>query len=98
MQIPPEVWSENDIAEALGIFLGYRLPDGCSGPKQAVSTEVIRAVMNCAVGLEETPADQASVVGIKEFRVIDPSERRDIEASFIGNDLAADEISGTASP
>lgn len=98
MQVSPDEWGEDDIAEALGIFLGYRLPDGCSEPEQAVSTAVMRALMRCAVGLTHASVDEASVVGIMEFRTVDVSERQSIEAGLIGNDVVDEEVLGATLP
>lgn len=49
---PPKTWTDADIAERFGIFLAYRLPEGCSSPDTDTNIAVMRAIRVCAVDIE----------------------------------------------
>lgn len=71
---PPSEWTRADIAEAFGIFLAYRLPDGCAGPDGPLNTAVMRAIIECATDYEPPPSNNELLIGLNKYRWINTEE------------------------
>jgi hypothetical protein len=85
--VPPEKWSDADIAERLGIFLAYRLPDPCAEPSTSVNTDVVRAMMACALEIDMPKRNGAFLIGAEAPVYVDPARMRRIEAGILDGTL-----------
>lgn len=61
----PSDWDDDDIAERLGTFLAYRLPDGCPEPNLPTNVSVMRSVVGCATGTVLPAEARGFVLGLK---------------------------------
>ncbi|MGB8361449.1 MAG: hypothetical protein WCE80_08630, partial [Acidimicrobiia bacterium] len=50
---PPGQWDDLDVAERLGAFLAYRLPDGCDPPDRDTNVFAVRALLDCSLDIGE---------------------------------------------
>lgn len=59
--MPPEQWDDLDVAERLGAFLAYRLPDDCDSPERDTNVYAMRALLECSLDMG-TPFNPAGHV------------------------------------
>lgn len=48
----PDEWDDLDVAERLGAFLVYRLPDSCPAPERNTNVYAMRAMLECALMID----------------------------------------------
>ena len=85
--VPPEKWSDADIGERLGVFLAYRLPESCAEPSTSVNTDVVRAIMVCAVEIDIPQRNGVFLIGAEAPVYVDPARMRRIETSILDGTL-----------
>lgn len=73
IDLPPAEWSDAQIAERLGTFLAYRLPEGCEAPSTAVNTDVVRSALSCAIDVDLPDRNGAFFIGADEPLLIEPA-------------------------
>lgn len=76
---PSEEWTDADVAERLGVFLAYHLPEGCSPPESPVNIDVMRAIVSCAVTSELPERDTRFMIGADEPTLIDAARMAHIQ-------------------
>lgn len=91
LSVPPEKWSDADIGERLGVFLAYRLPDSCAEPSTTVNTDVVRAMMECAVDIELPERNGVFLIGADAPVRVDPARMSRIQASILDGTLVPKE-------
>jgi hypothetical protein len=52
LTVDPERWTSEQIDERLGVFLAYRLPEGCGHVREAVTILAMRATVACALSTD----------------------------------------------
>ena len=81
---PPETWTDADIAERFGIFLAYRLPEGCPSFEAFTNIAVMRAIMVCAVDMELPENNGRYLIGAVDPEWVD-SDRMDTIQESLGH-------------
>jgi hypothetical protein len=66
LSLPPEQWTDADIAERFGVFLAYKLPSNCPQPRIADPMTAMGAVLGCAVGQRFDVQAPAYLIGADE--------------------------------
>lgn len=81
------VWSDADIAERLGIFMAYRLPDECPEPTLATSIAVMRAVVSCSVDVDLPQFEPEFLLGSNNPVLVDLGRLIEIEGFLSAGQL-----------
>jgi len=79
---PPETWTDADIAERFGIFLAYRLPEGCPTPEAVTNIAVMRAIVVCAVDMELPENNGRYLNGASDPEWVDTARMDSIQKSL----------------
>jgi len=75
-------WDDADIAERLGSFLAYRLPDDCPGPELPTNVSVMRSVVGCTTGAALPSEARGFVLGLGNPTEVPLQRLVDIEAKL----------------
>lgn len=85
---PPHTWTDPDIAERFGVFLAYRLPEGCRSPVMNNHIEVMRAIMECAVVMDSPENHGNFLIGAIDPVWVEPERMEAIQSAVENRSLA----------
>jgi hypothetical protein len=90
MLVPPDQWSDADIAERLGVLLAYKVPDGCPQPATDSNLEAMRSIMTCAVDIEPPVNHGMHVLGANDPVWVEPTRMARIKDLMARGEIGPD--------
>ena len=84
---PPEEWDDADVAERLGAFLAYRLPESCGEPIAPTNAATIHAILSCTTGIVAPEQPPQFVLGLTEPAAVGYARLERIESAIMRGNL-----------